>query len=63
MKTIYDPKRPNNDMKRLPLELNFRDPELLIQLNQTNIALTRLDEVAKRIPNQKILIEFASIKE
>lgn len=63
MNNLYDPKRPNNDMKRLPLELNFKDPELLVQLNKTNIEIARLDEVAKRIPNQKILIEFASIRE
>lgn len=59
----YDPLRPNNDMRALPLDLDYKDPDLLIQLNKTNIALIKLNEVSKRIPNKGILIEFVSIKE
>ena len=50
-------------MPRLPLDLNLTDVNLLIQLNNTNIALGRLNTEAQAIPNKKILIEFASIKE
>lgn len=50
-------------MPRLPLDLNLTDVDLLIQLNNTNIALGRLNTEAQAIPNKKILIEFASIKE
>jgi hypothetical protein len=63
MTAIFDPKSPNNDMEKLPLDFDLKDTDLLIQLNTTNIALAKLDETAKRIPNQKILIEFVSIKE
>lgn len=59
----FDPLIPNNTMPRLPLDLNLTDVNLLIQLNNTNIALGRLNTEAQAIPNKKILIEFASIKE
>ena len=60
---IFDPKIPNNTMPKLPLALDFTDTKLLIQLNKTNIALGRLNTEAQAIPNKRILIEFASIKE
>lgn len=63
MTTVFDPTKANNDMERLPLDFDLKDVDLLIQLNQTNATLATLDEAAKRIPNQNILIEFVSIKE
>jgi Fic family protein len=59
----FDPNQPNNTMPKLPLELHLLDPQLLVQLNKTNIALATLNGNAHLIPNQKVLIEFSSIKE
>jgi Fic family protein len=59
----FDPNKPNNNMPKLPFEVNFKDSDLLIQLNKTNIELVRLNEMAKRMPNQEILLDFVSIKE
>jgi Fic family protein len=60
---MFDSKIPNNDMRKMPLALDFRDPDLLIQLSRTNAEIATLNEVAKTIPNQNILLEFLSIKE
>lgn len=61
---MFDPKKPNNSLRKFPKEeFNFNDIDLLKQLNKTNIAITELNWVAKSIPNQKILLEFISIKE
>jgi Fic family protein len=59
----FDPNQPNNSLSKLPLELNYLDPQLLVQLNKTNVALATLNGNAHLIPNQKVLIEFSSIKE
>jgi Fic family protein len=59
----FDPNQPNNSMPKLPLELHLLDPQLLVQLNKTNIALATLNGNAHLIPNQKVLIDFSSIKE
>jgi Fic family protein len=59
----FDPNQPNNTMPKLPLKLQILDPQLLIQLNKTNIALATLKGNVRVIPNQKVLIEFSSIKE
>lgn len=60
---MFDSKIPNNELKKLPLDFDFNDIDLLKQLNKTNIAITRLNWVAKEIPNQDILLEFISVKE
>ncbi len=59
----FDPLKPNNSMPKLPLELDLRNPDLLIQLSKTNIALAKLTANSKLIPNQNILMDFFSIKE
>ncbi len=59
----YDPKLPNNNLEALPLDFDFRDPDILIQLSKTNVELTKLNERAKQIPNQKVLLDFLSIRE
>lgn len=60
---VFDPNRPNNDLPFLPPTMDFRDPELLIELNRANIELGKLNEEFAKIPNQQLLLEFVSIKE
>lgn len=60
---MFDPKKPNNNLKKLPLNFNFEDIDILKQLNKTNIAITRLNWVTKEIPNRMLLVDFLSVKE
>ena len=59
----FDPKIPNNDLPLLPFNTDFRDPDILIQLGETNVALAQLNERAKQIPNERILLDFISTRE
>lgn len=60
---MFDPEKPNNALKQLPLDFDFNDIDLLKQLNKTNIQIAKLNWIAKDIPNQNILLEFISIWE
>ena len=63
MSNLFHPERPNNDLPLLPPKVDFRDSDILIELNSANVALGKLNEEFARIPNQQLLLEFVSIKE
>lgn len=61
---MFDPKKPNNSLKKLPRDdFEFRDIDLLIELNKANETLWKLNMQIQKIPNPSILLEFTSIRE
>jgi hypothetical protein len=40
---MFDSEKPNNALKRLPLDFDFNDIDLLKQLNKTNIQIAKLN--------------------
>ena len=60
---MFDKTKPNNELPLLPPDINFDDIELLKQLNKSNKALAKLNELCKSLPNQAILLHALSLKE
>lgn len=60
---MFDKTKPNNNLLKLPRDIDFRDIDLLIQLNKTNEAIWKLQLRSEGIPNKNILLESIWIKE
>jgi Fic family protein len=59
----FDPKKPFNELPKLPPNFNFDDVEILKKVNSANIALSKLSGIAQSIPNRDLLIVPLTVRE
>lgn len=60
---MFNPTKPNNQLPPLPTDFNYDNVEILKQVNNSNIALAKVNALATRLPESMLLVSPLLVRE